>query len=148
MLDTSTLSAYIGSRAREKTPLLVKRVEEIIATDGARISIVTMYEIDRGLRKLDLQGQGRVKRRVLTMILAGTTVYGLDEPAARGWDIAADLHARAAVRSPALTISEADLLIIATAVAHGLMIVTSDVAMAEHARTLGLGAQVELIAVA
>ncbi len=101
MLDTSTLSAYIGSRAREKTPLLVKRVEEIIATDGARISIVTMYEIDRGLRKLELEGQGRGKRRLFTMILAGTTVYGLDEPAARGWEVAAELHARAAVRSPA-----------------------------------------------
>lgn len=88
------------------------------------------------------------KRRVFTMFLAGTTVYGLDQPAARGWDVAADIHARAAVRSPALTIAEADLLIIATAVAHGLTLVTSDVAMAEHARTLGFGAQVELVAVA
>ena len=47
-----------------------------------------------------------------------------------------------------LLVAEADLLIIATAVAHGLTIVTSDVAMAEHARTLGFSDQVELIAVA
>lgn len=147
MLDTCVLSAYIGSRAREKTPRLVNRVDEVMATDGARLSIVTVYEIERGLRRLELEGQGSKKRRVFTMLLGGTTVYGLDEPAARGWEIAADLHARAAVRSPALVIAEADLLIIATAVAHGLTLVTSDVAMADHARTLRLGAQVELIAV-
>lgn len=148
MLDTCVLSHYISSRAREKTPLLVDRVDEIIATDGARISTVTMYELERGLRKLELQGEGRKKRRVFTMILESTTLYGLDEPAAHGWQVAADLHARAALHSPALVIAEADLLIIATAIAHGLTLVTADVAMAEHARTLRLGSQVDLIAVA
>jgi hypothetical protein len=78
LLDT-TLSAFIGSRARERTPLLVKRVEEIIATDGARISFVTMFEIDRGLRRLEAQGKGGQRdRHVATSgsLIDGSTVRG------------------------------------------------------------------------
>ncbi len=141
LLDTSTLSHYFGTRAREKSPALVNYVEEVIAVDGSRLSTITMYELERGLRKLELGGQGRTKRRLLTMFLASTTIYSLDDSHGSGWYLAADLHARAAVRSPAVVFGEADLLILATALFHELALVTSDAGFAEQARALGHGRQ-------
>jgi len=109
LLDTSVVSRYIAPDALQKTPNLVQRVNEVAAIDGARISFVTLYEIDRGLRKLELRNQGSTKRRYFAMFMSSVTVYGLDT--SRGWEVAADLHARAAVRSPAIVFGEADLLI-------------------------------------
>jgi PIN domain nuclease of toxin-antitoxin system len=51
LLDTSVVSLYIAPDALQKTPNLVQRVNEAAAIDGARISFVTFYEIDRGLAK-------------------------------------------------------------------------------------------------
>lgn len=141
LLDTSTLSHYFGSRARATTPELVKYVDDLIASDGARISIVTMYEIERGLRKLEVGGGGRTKRRLFAMFMSSTTVYGLDAPQGAGWLVAADIYARASTRSPAIVFGEADLLILATAQMNNLTLVTSDSPFAEHVRALGYGAQ-------
>lgn len=128
-------------------PGLVQRVDDVIAVDGARVSIVTVYEIERGLKKLELRGQGQAKRRLFKMFLSTTTVYGLDAYSGRAWDIAADLHARAAVRIPTITFEEADLLIFATALANQMRLLTSDQRLVERLTELGLGEHVEGLAV-
>jgi predicted nucleic acid-binding protein len=115
--------------------------------DGARVSVVTVYELERGIRKLEYLDRGGAKRRVLDMFLEGTTIYSLDAPTMRGWFIAADLYGQAAARSPAIVFGEADLLILATALAHGMVLLTSDDALADLCVAMGLGAHVERIAV-
>jgi predicted nucleic acid-binding protein len=122
-------------------------VDEVIATDGARISVVTIYEIDRGLKKLELRGEGKKKRRLFTMFFSAAIIYGLDTQSGRAWDIAADLYARAAVRSPTITFEEADLLIFATALANQMRLLTSDQRLVERLTDLGFGEHVESLLV-
>lgn len=148
LLDSCTVSQYLARDAAEKTPGLLQRVDEVISTDGARVSVVTLYEIDRGLKKLELRGDGKRKRRLFSMFFSAATVYGLDLQAGRAWNLAADLYARAAVRSPTITLEEADLLIFATALANQLRLLTSDQNLARRLTELGLGEHVEVLLVA
>jgi predicted nucleic acid-binding protein len=147
LLDSCIVSQYLAHDAAKKSPGLVQRIDEVITADGARISIVTVYEINRGLRKLELRGGGQTKRRLFAMFMSTTTIYGLDAHAGRAWDIAADLHARAAVRIPTITFEEADLLIFATALANQMRLLTSDQRLVERLTELGLGEHVEGLAV-
>jgi predicted nucleic acid-binding protein len=147
LLDTCTISQYLSPDAAKRMPGLVQRVDDVIAADGARVSIVTLYEINRGLRKLELRGEGTRKRRLFTMFFSTTTVYGLDAGAGRAWEIAADLHARAAVRSPTITLEEADLLVFSTALANELCLLTTDQRLAARVTELGLGEHVEGLAI-
>lgn len=147
LLDSCTVSQYLAPDAATRTPGLARRVDEVIATDGARISIVTRYEIERGLKKLELRGAGARKRRLFAMFFSTTTIYGLDAQAGRAWDLAADLYARAAVRTPTITFDEADLLIFATALANQLRLLTSDLRLAERLTELGFGEHVEGLSV-
>jgi predicted nucleic acid-binding protein len=148
LLDSCTVSHYLAPNAVTRTPGLVQRVDEVIERDGARISIVTRYEIERGLKKLELRGEGARKRRLFAMFFSTTTIYGLDAQAGRAWDTAADLYARAALRSPTITLEEADLLIFATALANQLRLLTSDQNLATRLAELGFGDHVEGLAVA
>lgn len=143
LLDSCTVSQYLAPGAAARMPRLVQRVDEVIATDGARISIVTLYEIERGLRKLALRGEGQKKRRLFTMFFSTTTIYGLDAHSGRTWELAADLWARAAVRNPTITLEEADLLIFATALANELRLLTTDGRLVERLTALGFGDHVE-----
>ena len=93
---------------------------------------MTLYELDRGLMKLELRGGGQKKRRLFTMFLSTAIVYGMDSQAGRAWEIAAELYARAAVRSPGITLEEADLIIFATAKANGMRLLTSDQRLVER----------------
>lgn len=148
LLDSCVVSHYLARGAAKKTPALVERVERVIAAEGARVSIVTVYEIDRGLKKLALRGEGRTKRRLFTMFFGTATIYGMDAPNGRPWDIAGDLHARAATHSPAIVFEEGDLLIFSTALANQLKLLTSDERLATRIAQLGLAAQVDCIPVA
>lgn len=145
LLDTSIVSHYLAPDAPRRTPSLVQRVNEIAASDGARISLVTFYELDRGLRKLELRNQGSARRCYFAMFMSSVTTYGLDTN--HGWELAADLHARAAVRAPAIVLEEADLLIFATALAHHMQLLTCDRPLAERLRELEHGERVEQIEV-
>lgn len=60
---------------------------------------------------------------------------------------AADLHARAATARPAIVIADADLLIVSTALAHHMILVTSDRPLVERCRELDLGSYVEHVPV-
>jgi predicted nucleic acid-binding protein len=147
LLDTCTVSHYLASDAAKKTPGLLQRVDDVISADGARISIVTFYEIDRGLKKLELRGGGQKKRRLYTMFFSTTTIYGLDAQSGRAWNIAADLYARAAVRNPTITFEEADLLVFATALTNEMKLLTSDRGLVARLTELGLGEHVEGLSV-
>jgi predicted nucleic acid-binding protein len=147
LLDTCTISQYLSPDAAKKMPGLVQRVDEVIAADGARVSIVTLYEINRGLKKLELRGEGKRKRRLFTMFFSTTTVYGLDAQSGRAWEVASDLYARAAVRSPTITIEDADLLVFSTALANELRLLTSDQRLVVRLTDLGLGDHVEALPV-
>jgi predicted nucleic acid-binding protein len=145
LLDTSTLSHYLGARAREKTPVLVKFVDDLIATEGTRISVVTLYELERWMKRLELKGEGKAKRRRFTMFMSAAAVYGLEASQLAGWMLAAEIHARAMEHAPSITFAEADLLILATAQLHRLTLVTSDRGLADNAHALGFAvARVEL----
>jgi predicted nucleic acid-binding protein len=148
LLDSCIVSHYLARGAGKKTPALVQRVEGIIAADGARISVVTLYEIDRGLKKLALRGEGRRKQRLFSMFFSTTTIYGMDALSGRAWNVASDLHARAANESPAIVFEEGDLLSFATALANQLKLVTSDERLAARIRQLELDAHVECLPVA
>ena len=147
LLDTCTISQYLATGAAKKMPGLVQRVDEVIASDGARISVVTLYEIDRGLKKLELRGQGHAKRRFFELFFSTATVYGIDAQAGRAWGVAADLYARAAVRAPTISFEEADLFIFATALANQMKLLTTDRNLAERLTELGFGEHVERLAV-
>jgi len=77
------------------------------------------------------------------MFLSAITVYGLDAQSGRAWDLAAELHARAAVRSPTITFEEADLLIFSTALANQMRLLTSDQHLVARLTELDLGDHVE-----
>ena len=128
--------------------MLVGRIERVLEEDGLRISAMTLYELERGLRKLERRAEGRVKRRKWNLFLSTATVFGLDEPTFQPWVIAADLHARVATSSPAITISEIDLLILATAMVHGMVLLTSDRRLSDGCSTLSLADHVECVALA
>ena len=147
LLDTCTISQYLSPEAARRMPGLVQRVNDVIAADGARASIVSQYEVDRGHRKLELRGEGTRKRRLFTMFFSTTTVYGMDASAGRAWEIAADLYARAAVRSPTITFDDADLLVFSTALANELCLLTTDLRLAARVTELGLGEHVEGLAI-
>jgi predicted nucleic acid-binding protein len=147
LLDTCTISQYLSPDAAKRMPRLVQRVDDVIAADGARVSIVTLYEIDRGLKKLELRGEGKRKRRLFTMFFSTAIVHGMDARSGRAWDIAADLYARAAVRAPTITIEEADLLVFSTALANELRLLTTDQRLVARLTELGLGEHVQGLAV-
>lgn len=145
MLDSCVVSQYIAPDADVRTPGLVRRVDEIVGTNGLVLSVVAVYELDRGIRKLERRSQGQAKRRQLMMFLSAATILGLDEHGWRGWAVAADLHADASSRAQAIVLSEGDLLIFATALAHDMVLVTTDAKLVGRCRELGRGNDVELL---
>lgn len=144
LLDTSTVSRCLSGRA---APPLVERADRAIREGTARVCTVTVFEVARGLRKLELLGggQGRRRRLVFDRFMQVVTLLGVDDPELRLWYLAAELHARAAVERPAVVFGDADLLLLATAVVHGMVLLTCDAKLVANAARLGLEASVELV---
>ena len=114
LLDTDVLSAL---RRRERNPSVARWLEAQRTTD-LYLSVVTVGEIERGIvrqRKRD-QSFSEELARWLDRVLAwyGGRVLGIDIPTARRWG----------QLSGALGHDSADLLIAATALEHGLTVVT------------------------
>lgn len=114
LLDTDTLSEIF----KQKNPVVSARANAYLKTCGAfTISIVTWYEVVRGLRAVN--AVTKLKRFELftshSVILPAST---------RTFDIAADLWA--ADRARRQSTFDADLLIAATAIEHGMMLVTGN----------------------
>ena len=115
LLDTDTLSEIIKGR---NAHVLVKAQEYLAAYGHFRFSILTRYEILRGLkakqatRQISLFEQRCRKSEVFPLS---------DEVVVRATDIYAWLHQRGQL------IGDADIIIAATALVHGLALITNNV---------------------
>lgn len=149
LFDTCIIGRYLDARAAERWPGLVPRVSSAIAeAGGLYISAITAFEIRRGLKVLELRGQGRSKRRKAELFLRSATIL---ETSARGgapWRAAARMYAEAACHKPAIKLSDGDLLIAATAVAHARVLVTVDGPLHENLHKLGYGGLVRALPLA
>jgi len=145
LLDTCIVSQFIHREARQRYPRVVERVTEVVKKQGAYVSIVTVYELRRGIELLRLQGSGRKKEVALKMFLHGVTTLSLDDNGNQGWSVAARVHAHGQARQPAITLGEGDLLIAATAIAHSRILLTSDSTLGTRFRDLGLPELVEVV---
>lgn len=142
------VSQYLAPDAPTKYPGLVKRVRDLVTSQGVCLSVVTVYELRRGVRLLVARGEGRRKERRLNMFLQEATALSLDHDGGQGWNVAADLWVRGQLHKPAVNVSEGDLLILATAITHGRALLTTDAALGDRAQELGVGGAVEVLPLA
>lgn len=130
ILDTNLISAYLRPKVAEDARRAF--VHQCLIDGTAGISVVTKYELERGLQKLlyagsDQERRGAMKRFVeLKKFLVSLPVYGLDGRMGEGWEIAARLWAAGRARKPSVSLEEADLLIAATAALHGQTLATAE----------------------
>src|ERR1700681_4029190 len=114
LIDTVTLSEL---RRRERDPLVVKWFEHQRATD-LFLSVISIGEIERGIarqRATDPDFAGALAAWLdRAVALYGERVLPFDLPTARRWG----------VLSATLGNDSADLMIAATALEHGLTVVT------------------------
>jgi predicted nucleic acid-binding protein len=119
LIDTNLVSKYFVERDAEvRYPKLSARMMAVLALERPHVSIVTIYELMRGARQMELKGQGQRKAqeiRQLTTYLRSVDV---------GWGFAADLWAQAQVNG--VSLGEADLLIVGSAVATQRVVATAD----------------------
>jgi tRNA(fMet)-specific endonuclease VapC len=113
LLDTDILSAIM-----RKDPLATERARSYLETHRQfAFSVITPYEVLRGLLT-----KGATKQlATFDQLCATSRVLSLTDPIiVRGASIYADLYQRGEL------ISDADILIAATAMAHGLAVVTNN----------------------
>ena len=117
LIDTDVLSAL---RRRERHPAIVRWVEDQRTTD-LHISVVTVGEIERGITQQQRHNPAFARDLAvwLDRVLAwyGDRILPVDAATARRWG----------QLSAALGNDSADLLIAATALEHGLTVVTRNV---------------------
>ena len=114
LLDTDTLSEIM-----KEHPMVIQKSQEYLSQHKRfTLSTITRYEILRGLKAKKASKQVASFNRFcrLNIVLPIT-----DEVAVKGADIYADLRRRGRL------ISDADILIAATALVHGLGIVTNNI---------------------
>jgi Predicted nucleic acid-binding protein, contains PIN domain len=114
LLDTDTLSAVM----RGAPPPVVAKAREYLVEHGAfTFSIITRYEILRGLKAKG----ALVQLRAFDRLCAGSQIVPLTDAAVvRASEIYAELRHRGA------PIGDADVLIAASALVHGLAVVTNN----------------------
>jgi tRNA(fMet)-specific endonuclease VapC len=114
LLDTVTLSEVIKGRDAG----VLAQAQEYLAVHGHfQFSIITRYEILRGLKA---KNASRQVERFESQCGASTVLPLTDEIVVRAAEIYGDLHQRGAL------IEDADILIAATALVHGLPLVTEN----------------------
>lgn len=115
LLDTDTLSEVM----KGKNPSVEQHAREYLKTHGQfRFSVITRYEILRGLKSKQAARQIAIFENKCNK----SYVYPVtDEIVVRASDIYAHLHQKG------LLISDADILIAATAITHNLTLVTGNV---------------------
>jgi tRNA(fMet)-specific endonuclease VapC len=114
LLDTDTLSEVIKRRDAEVT----RRAAEYLSANGQfTFSIITRYEILRGLKAKGAESQAELFERLCQKNI----VLPLeDETVVRGAEIYGNLYLAGRL------IGDADILIAATALVHGLALVTGN----------------------
>jgi tRNA(fMet)-specific endonuclease VapC len=118
VLDTDILSLLM----RKNSSVLAKAKEYLSEHDRFTISIITRYEILRGLKAKGAQQQAS---RFEDFCAKNSVLPITDDVVLRAADIYADLYKRGGF------IGDADILIAASALANGLAIVTNN---GEHFR--------------
>ncbi len=146
LLDTNLVSTFLKRDAPTKYPRLHRFVDKTIREEGLAISFVTQYECKRGIEQLVRQGQGRRKMVEFDKFLSRVEILGLDATGGRGWNLASRLWADGRAHKPALVFTDADLLVAATAAAHGRTFATADVGLAEGLQKIGFPVPIDLVA--
>ena len=117
LLDTDVLSAL---RKRKRHPEIARWVEQQRSAD-LYLSVVSIGEIERGIerqrRRDPVHAQALAAWLDRVLMLYGERILAVDMPAARRWGRL----------SGSLGLEGADLLIAATALEHGLTVVTRNV---------------------
>lgn len=143
LFDTCVVQQYLDPRTEQKWPGLRARIEHAITeAGGVYLSAITAFEIRRYLEVLARTGQGRSKIRKTELFLREAVIF---EPGDRGgasWRAAARLYADGQLHQPAILLSDGDLLIAATAIAHERILVTTDLKLYKNLQALGHGAWV------
>ena len=113
LIDTDTLSAVMKQR-----PEALTRARSYLAHHGRfTLSVITRYEILRGLKAAG----ATAKEAAFAQFCGANLVLPItDAIILRAADVYADLHRRG------LLIGDADILIAATALEHGLVLVTNN----------------------
>ena len=112
LIDTDWVIHYMNGMAR-----VIDRVDAL-ASDGLGLSIVSLAELHEGL----VRSRNRiVDERRLRNFLVGVTVVGLDEETCRIFG-----RERSRLRAEGSLIGDLDLLIGATALRHGLTVLTNN----------------------
>jgi predicted nucleic acid-binding protein len=119
LLDTNLVSKYfVDHEAETRHPTLCAKMEAVFALERPHVSIVTAYELLRGAREIELRGQARQKVEAIRQLVKQLRVLEV------GWSFAADLWAHTRVNG--IPIGEADLFIVASAVAAERVVATAD----------------------
>lgn len=126
LFDTNILSELLKQDVAKNHPIFYETVTAAISEHGVCVSSVSLYELRRWFRKLELQGEGRRKRAQGQKMLHDATVFWVDAGRGRAWNLAADIWARGQLTKPATVFQDADLLIYATARAYSRTLVTCD----------------------
>ena len=126
LLDTDTLSEIIKGR----DSLVYRRAQDYLAMFGVfSFSLITRYEILRGLKAKNATARIVVFDR---QCQASHVLPLTDEVVVRAADLYADLRARGQL------ISDADLLIAATALVQDLVLITNNTQHFSHIPALDL----------
>lgn len=113
---------------------------------GLYISAVTAFEIRRHLEVLARTGEGRSKIRRTELFLRDAMIIEPGDRAGHSWRVAARLYADGKLHRPAIQLSDGDLLIAATAIAHERVLMTTDLPLWENLQALGYGEWVTSLA--
>ena len=145
LVDTNVFSIFLRREAPTEYPRLVSWFADLLRAGKLAISAVSLYELRRGIKAELLQGRARRKAARLELVLRTVSVLGLDGAGFAAWNIAANIWAEGKGRVPAVVVADADLLIFATAQAHGRVLATTDARLVERLRDLGQSAGARLV---
>jgi predicted nucleic acid-binding protein len=145
LVDTNLISRYLRPEAETRFRREHEFVDELIEHGSLAISYVTQFELRRGVEELVLRGQGRRRLVDLEKFLDRVEVLGLDVGNGTGWNLAAQLWAKARQHRPAIVFTEADLLIAATAALHGRAFATSEARLVDNLRRIEFSVETQVI---
>jgi len=115
LLDTDILSLFLRNR-----PNVITAARDYLQShSGFTFSIITQFEILRGLKVKEAKAQ--IEK--FHLICMESTQLGLSDPII---DLAAEIYAK--LYRQGQLISDADILIAATALEHGLAVITNNTA--------------------
>ena len=138
LFDTCAIQQYLDAKAQQKSSDFRSLVDAAVAASGGLyISEITAFEIRRGLAVLARKGEGRRKIRMAELFLRNAIILELGDRGGAAWRVGIRLYADGKVHKPAITLSDADLLIAATAIAHERILVTADRGLYENLERLG-----------